>query len=233
MSPNTSKLSPRSKHACGGGLGWGLDVPGSSFVDIGGIAEPRTPALGTISTVPKENESSELSIKLSDAQELFVLEWGRMSSSWGINRTMAQIHALLYITGERYTMDDIIDRLQISRGNASMNLRELMAWGIVRRFKRPGDRRDVYFSDTDVWQMFARVVRERKRREVDPTVTALRECLDLVRSEPKTEPVETYRARIQALLDAFGLLDELFRQTFMDDESIKKTIARILGLVRD
>ena len=85
---------------------------------------------------------------LTKAQDLFILEWGRMSSSWGINRTMAQIHALLFITGQPLEVNEIMERLQISRGNASMNLRELMDWGIVRRFRQPGDRKDTYLSET-------------------------------------------------------------------------------------
>src|SRR5580658_5583532 len=117
---------------------------------------------------------------VSEAQDRFILEWGRMSSSWGINRTMAQIHALLFVTGESLEVNDIMDRLQISRGNASMNLRELMDWGIVRRFRCPGDRKDVYVSDTDPYQMFLRVVRERKRRELDPTADAIREVLTML-----------------------------------------------------
>ena len=89
------------------------------------------------------------STDLEKAQEQFILEWGRMSSNWGINRTMAQIHALLFVSGVPLEVNEIMDRLQISRGNASMNLRELMDWGIVRRFRQPGDRKDVYISDTD------------------------------------------------------------------------------------
>src|ERR1700722_8139740 len=111
------------------------------------------------------------------AQEQFILEWGRMGSSWGINRTMAQIHALLCVSSDPLAVDDIMQRLLISRGNASMSLRDLMDWGLVRRFRRPGERKDVYTSESDPWQMFSRVVRERKRREIDPTTRALRECL--------------------------------------------------------
>src|SRR5580704_8564320 len=114
---------------------------------------------------------------VAEAQDRFILEWGRMSSSWGINRTMAQIHALLFVSGESLEVNDIMDRLQISRGNASMNLRELMDWGIVRRFRRPGDRKDMYSSETDPYQMIARIVRERKRRELDPTADSIREIL--------------------------------------------------------
>ena len=111
------------------------------------------------------------------AQDQFILEWGRMSSSWGINRTMAQIHALLFVTGQPLEVNEIMDRLQISRGNASMNLRELMDWGVVRRFRQPGDRKDTYITETDPYQMFIRIVKERKRREIDPTAEAISEVL--------------------------------------------------------
>src|SRR5579862_1010198 len=137
---------------------------------------------------------------LERAQEQFILEWGRMSSSWGINRTMAQIHALLFVSGVPLEVNEIMDRLQISRGNASMNLRELIDWGIVRRFRQPGDRKDVYVSDTDAYQMFLRVVRERKRRELDPTAEGIREVLAALPEEDETEDVNRLRARLEALL---------------------------------
>jgi DNA-binding transcriptional regulator GbsR (MarR family) len=105
---------------------------------------------------------------LERAQDQFILEWGRMSSSWGINRTMAQIHALLFVSGVPLEVNEIMDRLQISRGNASMNLRELMDWGVVRRFRHPGERKDTYVSESDPYQMFVRIIKERKRREIDP-----------------------------------------------------------------
>ncbi len=94
------------------------------------------------------NDLSPEQRTIYDVQEQFIMEWGRMSSSWGINRTMAQIHALLFITGKPYSMDEIIERLHISRGNASMNLRDLMEWGIIRRFRRPGDRKDIYLTES-------------------------------------------------------------------------------------
>jgi DNA-binding transcriptional regulator GbsR (MarR family) len=196
------------------------------------VLDPFGRLRGQWGDMSESSESSAVSPKLTEAQELFILEWGNMSSSWGINRTLAQIHALLYITGERMTTDQIIERLRISRGNASTNLRELMAWGLVRRFRRPGERRDEYYSESDIWHMFARVVRERKRREVDPTVTALRQCLDLIRGEPPAEPIETYRARVQALLDVFGLLDEVFRDIVADDDTLREVFDQGLQLRR-
>lgn len=157
---------------------------------------------------------------LDAAQEQFILEWGRMSSQWGINRTMAQIHGLLFVTGEPLTMDDIIVRLQISRGNASMNLRDLMDWGIVRRFRKPGERRDTYVSDSDPWQMFARVARERKRRELDPTASAIRECLAMLPDAEKGAEAQTFRKRMNGLLEIFDLIDAVYKQVLVTDEAL-------------
>lgn len=159
---------------------------------------------------------------LERAQDLFVLEWGRMSSSWGINRTMAQIHALLFITGTPLDVNDIMDRLQISRGNASMNLRELMDWGIVRRHRQPGDRKDVYVSESDPYQMFLRVVRERKRREIDPTADAIREVLTkLPEGDPDPESI-ALRRRLQAFLEIFDLIDVAYGQIFGAELSLEQ-----------
>ena len=143
-----------------------------------------------------------------------------MSSSWGINRTMAQIHALLFVCGVPLEVNEIMDRLQISRGNASMNLRELMDWGVVRRFRQPGDRKDTYLSETDPYQMFIRIVKERKRREIDPTNDAIREVLAKLPENDNGEGVQTLRARLQALLEIFDLIDAAYRQVFRNDLSL-------------
>jgi DNA-binding transcriptional regulator GbsR (MarR family) len=159
---------------------------------------------------------------LRRAQDQFILEWGRMSSSWGINRTMAQIHALLFVTGEALEVNDIMDRLQISRGNASMNLRELMDWGVVRRFRQPGDRKDTYVSETDPYQMFIRIVKERKRREIDPTTDAIREVLTKLPDTDRSEDVSELRQRLQALLEIFDLVDVMYKQVFAHDLSLEE-----------
>jgi len=153
------------------------------------------------------------------AQHSFILEWGRMSSQWGINPTMAQIHAILFITGEPMSMDDIIERLSISRGNASMNLRDLMDWGVVRRFRKTGDRRDTYVADTDALTMVARVVRERKRREIDPTVEVLQSCLHMAKSGSEESAV--FRQRLSDLLEVFDLVDSAFRFAMANEERVR------------
>ena len=155
-------------------------------------------------------------------QDQFILEWERLSSSWGINRTMAQIHALLFVSNEPLDVNEIILRLGISRGNASMNLRELMDWGIVRRFRRPGDRKDTYVSESDPWHMFIRVVRERKRREIDPTADALRECLSNLPSGDHSEKADVLRNRLQGLLEVFEILDAVYKQAFATEEALNQ-----------
>jgi DNA-binding transcriptional regulator GbsR (MarR family) len=171
-----------------------------------------------------ERRASEIAVDtrsdLERAQDLFVLEWGRMSSSWGINRTMAQMHALMFVTGRPMAVNEFMDRLQISRGNASMNLRELMDWGIVRRFRSPGDRKDTYASDTDPYQMFLRVVRERKRRELDPTADAIREVLAMIPPADDSEGAATLRLRLLGLLEIFGLIDAAFNLAFTGERSL-------------
>ena len=111
------------------------------------------------------------------ARRDFIDLWGQMANHWGINRTMAQIHALLMISPDPMPAEQIMDELHISRGNVSMNLRELINWGIVRRTSLPGDRRDFFTTETDVWSMFQIILRERKKRELDPLLSRLDECL--------------------------------------------------------
>ncbi len=162
--------------------------------------------------------------KLTQAQDQFVLEWGRMSSSWGINRTMAQIHALLLATGEGLSVDDLIERLHISRGNASMTLRDLMDWGVVQRYRNPGDRKDIYRSTDDILHMFGRVVRERKRREIDPTIAAIRECLAMVPERDSSPESAVFRDRLATLLEVFGIIDTVYQQVFESDESFRSMV---------
>lgn len=115
---------------------------------------------------------------LTSAQDRFVAAWGNMGSAWGISRTMAEVHALLFIVGEPMCTDDIMARLQISRGNASMSLRSLLDWGIVSRTFKKGDRKEYFQAEQDVWAMFRAIVRERMKREVDPLLVTLHELRD-------------------------------------------------------
>lgn len=108
----------------------------------------------------------------------FVAQWGAISSSWGINRTMAQIHALLLVSPTPMFTDEIMEQLQISRGNAHGNLKELVNWGIVKSVFKKGDRKEYFEAEKDIWRMFCTIARERKRREIDPALAVLKQCAD-------------------------------------------------------
>src|SRR5262245_44852 len=129
-----------------------------------------------MSSSPASPEPASLPQALERVEQEFVDLWRNMSSLWGISPTMAQIHGLLFITSEVLSMDDIMARLAISRGNVSMNLTKLLDWGLVRRVHRRGDRREYYEALGDVWEMFALVAAQRKRREIDPMLNTLRQC---------------------------------------------------------
>jgi DNA-binding transcriptional regulator GbsR (MarR family) len=164
--------------------------------------------------------------RLQQAQDQFVIQWGRMSSSWGINRTMAQIHALLLTTEDAYTVDEIMQRLHISRGNASMNLRDLVDWGIIQRTRLPGDRKDRYQSNGDLYTMFARVVRERKRREIDPTTAGIKECLELVKADEGHEE-QVFIDRLTTLLTLFSMIDYVYGQVFATDDTFRRMMTML------
>jgi DNA-binding transcriptional regulator GbsR (MarR family) len=130
-------------------------------------------------------------MRLSLITERFVLHWGEMGSRWGVNRTVAQIHALLFVHGEPLTAEDIADTLNVARSNVSNSLRELMNWNLIRATHIMGDRRDFFETSGDVWELMRVIVRERKLREFDPTVSMLAQAVadpDLVK-----EPAERQR----------------------------------------
>lgn len=144
-----------------------------------------------------------------DLQERFVLHWGELASAWGINRTMGQIHALLYISPEPLSMDDIIERLKISRGSASMNLRALEDWGVIQRLHFTGDRREYFRSLTDVWELFNTILRERKRREFDPLLRSLQQFLGETSEQPADPGVADFRDRLVRLLTVLEQIQTL------------------------
>ncbi|WP_406700069.1 transcriptional regulator [Singulisphaera sp. Ch08] len=141
-----------------------------------------------------------------DVVRQFVEHWGMMARSWGINATMGELFALLYITGTDWTADGLRERLQVSRGNVSMNLRELMAWGVVHKVHRQGQRREFYRAETDVWTLFRRILSERKRRELDPTLVVLERSVATIRLDPQLRELE---GRITSLRQFFDLINGL------------------------
>lgn len=116
-------------------------------------------------------------MQLSPIMERFVLHWGEMGTRWGVNRSVSQIHALLYLSPNPMSAEEIVDILSIARSNVSTSLKELQSWGLVRVTHVLGDRRDHFETDKEMWVLFAKIVEERKRREIDPTLTVLRQCV--------------------------------------------------------
>lgn len=121
---------------------------------------------------------SEASEKLQKTRSEFVSQWGALGNQWGINRTMAQIHALLITSSSPLSTDDVMAQLKISRGNAHTNLKELVSWGLLRSVVLKGDRREYFEAEKDVWQMFIIIARERKRREIEPALAILHKCAE-------------------------------------------------------
>src|ERR1051325_7771851 len=127
-------------------------------------------------------------VPLSAVEQKFVLHWGEMGARWGINRTVAQIHALLFISPRPLNADDIVDALGVARSNVSTSLKELQGWGIVKLTHVLGDKRDHFESLKDVWELFRIVMDERKKREFDPTMRVLRECIAEAAKDKSTGP---------------------------------------------
>lgn len=136
---------------------------------------------------------------LTPIQEKFILHWGEMGTRWGINRTVAQIHALLFIAPKPLPAEEIAETLSVARSNVSNSLKELQGWGIVKLVHVMGDKRDHFESLKDVWEMFRHVADERKRREIDPTLAMLRECLAAAGEEKDAH----IRERLGALQEFF------------------------------
>src|SRR4051812_16251698 len=136
----------------------------------------------------------------------FVEHWGMMARAWGINPTMGELFALLYITGTDWTADGLREWLRVSRGNVSMNLRELLSWGVVHKVHRPGERREFFRAEADVWVLFRRILGERKRRELDPTLSLLERTVALVSEAPGHDLLQQ---RLSTLQQFFALINGL------------------------
>jgi len=132
---------------------------------------------------------------LSPVQQKFILHWGEMGTRWGINRTVAQIHALLFLSPKPLNADDILQGLGVARSNVSNSLKELQGWGIVKRVHVMGDSRDHFESMKDVWEMFRVVLDERKKREIDPTERLLRECIAEAEKDKETDEYTEQKLR--------------------------------------
>jgi DNA-binding transcriptional regulator GbsR (MarR family) len=173
-------------------------------------------------------------MNLHPLSQAFVLHFGEMGSRWGINRTVGQIYAVLYISREPLTADDIVDRLGVSRSNVSMGLKELQSWRLVRLEHRPGDRRDFFSAPEDVWQIFKTLAEERQRREVDPTLSMLRDALlETAGSADDAYAQERMRRMhelIEQITDWFAEIRKLSPDTLQALMGLGSKVVRLLEL---
>jgi DNA-binding transcriptional regulator GbsR (MarR family) len=184
--------------------------------------------------LPAPAKRSDVTEQLRNAQDTFIRRWGEMGATWGINRTMAEIHALLYIVGLPLCTDDVMERLHISRGNASMSLRALVDWGIIRRLHKRGERREFFESLTDVWEIFSIIAAERKRREMDPVLETIKQCQKMLdeqslgKSAAKSEVVQITRQRLASMEEFMLVTNKIFQQFVGNAKSGLSRVVKVL-----
>jgi DNA-binding transcriptional regulator GbsR (MarR family) len=144
------------------------------------------------------------------ALERFVLHWGEMGGQWGTNRSVSQIHALLYLSERPLTADEIADTLGLARSNVSNSIKELLGWNLIRRVPIRGERRDHFEAETDIWEMFLRIAAGRKEREIDPAVAVLRACTADAERDASVTPVA--RARLNDMLTFIEMMERWYAQ---------------------
>ncbi len=154
-------------------------------------------------------------MELQKSKEKFIQSWGVLGSHWGINKTMAQIHALLLITPEVLSTEEIMDELHISRGNANMNIRALMDWGIVTKKFKTGERKDFFFADKDIWEIARKITKERSKREIEPVIKVLNELKNVKGKEAEVKQfkqtiidLESFTSKLNSVVDKFVKSDE-------------------------
>ena len=180
--------------------------------------------------------SSTSDDRLKTARERFVALWGQMASNWGIPRTMAEVHALLLVAGEPMNTDDLMAALRISRGSASMTLKALQEWGVVSRVHIRGDRKEYFHAEQDVWKLFRTILRERKKREIDPMLEALRECRELTARPPvgsarkisAVRAVDEHNKRLDSMLEFITMIDAISERLIASGKGLQLA-AKILA----
>lgn len=166
-------------------------------------------------------------MKFIEAKSKFIQTWGALGSQWGINKTMAQIHALLMISPDPLSMEDIMEELQISRGNTSMNLRALMDWGIVFKEYKPGERKEFFSAEGDIDELARKIAKERSRREIKPTLRVLQD-ISAIDGEESTKAAH-FKAKTEELYDFVSRADTMLEKIIEQKENwITKTILKLM-----
>jgi DNA-binding transcriptional regulator GbsR (MarR family) len=158
-------------------------------------------------------------MKYNEAKEKFIQAWGTLGSSWGINRTMAQIHALLLVNPEAMSTEEIMDELQISRGNTNMNLRDLMSWGLIYKEIRTGERKEYFYAEKDIWKAAKQIIKERRKRELEPVLKVLEEVkkIDGDKNEKKNKAFLEAVTHIESIVER---TDYVFDKVVKFDENM-------------
>lgn len=177
----------------------------------------------------KRAKPAKVQPNLAAIEHRLIELWGDMASWWGVSRTMAEMHGLLFITGEALAADEIQERLAISRGNISMNIRTLVEWGLVRRVRKRGQRKDYFESLADVWEMFTVLAAQRKRREIDPIIKGLTEARTALEEAARSRTPEAQRAvehfeRVENLLGFLLLIEKLGEQFFLNTQGLRTAL---------
>jgi DNA-binding transcriptional regulator GbsR (MarR family) len=172
-------------------------------------------------------EITDMPDTMPDAVRRFILEWGNLGERWGVNRSVSQIHALLYASKEPLAAEDIADTLGIARSNVSNSLRELQSWNIIRSVPILGDRRTFYTAETDLWNLVSRIAAGRKARELDPAAAALRDCVEMSRDDKSVDPV--VQLRLREMLDFVERLSRWYDQMIALPRSTIVTLMKLGG----
>ncbi|MCB0837020.1 MAG: transcriptional regulator [Bacteroidetes bacterium] len=157
-------------------------------------------------------------MQLEEAKEKFIQAWGALGSNWGINRTMAQVHALLLISPNSLSAQEVMDALNISRGNANMNLRALIDWGLVSKEHKAGDRKEYFFAEKDIWQVAQQVIIERRKRELKPVLKIL-EDLKTMEGDQKDEEVKAFVESVENIHNIVGQADKFLEIAIKADRN--------------
>ncbi len=156
-------------------------------------------------------------MQLAEAKAQFIANWGRFGTNWGINRTMAQIHALLLVSADPLSAEDVMEQLSISRGNANMNIRELIDWGLVQKVLFAGERKEFFTAEKDIWKVARQIIKERKKRELDLMLPVLDE-LSHVEGDKKDKNVKTFTDTIQNIRKFSSQADKVLDTMIKADE---------------
>lgn len=176
-------------------------------------------------------------MNLTPVMEKYILHWGEMGARWGVNRSVAQIHSLLYLAARPMTAEEIADTLGVARSNVSTSLRELQSWGLVRLLHVKGDRRDHFEALGDLWETFFAIVENRKRRELDPTLTVLRDCCLECTDDQATDPLTKQRIQaatefLEKLLTWYDQVKRLPRAGLLKILELGGKLEQVLKLVK-